>query len=95
MKTISLRMLPLATRALATRALGATACCRTDAPGPSPAASHEYAVEYRISSPSSPADYVSHRNETEAMTALPATYSFKRTLKTGARSAPSPTCPAA
>lgn len=50
---------------------------------------HEYAVEYRSSSPSSPVtDYVPHRHETGATTtlattALPATYPFIRTLKTG------------
>ena len=84
MKNITLRLLTLAMLALS-----ASSCSKSDAPGPGPVAPREYAVEYRVSSPNaSAADYVSYHNETGATTtlgttALPATYSFKRTMKTG------------
>ncbi|UYZ60723.1 hypothetical protein [Hymenobacter latericus] len=54
-----------------------------------PAGPKEYQVEYRISSPSAAkADFVLYGNESGGRTqltsvALPATYSFKRTMKYG------------
>lgn len=66
---------------LATLAQSAVACSKTDAPGPSPVAPRVSATECRVRAPA--ADYVSDSSETETTTVLPATYSFKRTMKTG------------
>ena len=55
----------------------------------SPSGPKEYQVQYKITSPTAPeADYVSYDNESGGSTTLsdvplPATYSFKRTMKSG------------
>lgn len=71
--------------------LTATSCSKNEDPAPAsaPDVPREYQVEYRVSSATDlAADYVAYDNETGGTTTLgtvvlPATYSFKRTMKKG------------
>ena len=81
MKRLAYLLLSCATLATA------ASCSKTNEV--TPIAPKEYQVEYRVSSATAPAaDYVSYENETAGTTVLnnvplPASYSFKRTMKQG------------